>query len=75
MKDHLLYALQQQYSTLRKFLIQYRPTFRKFDIKQKMKNRRSVHCNGSHFICFKTVTVIFQTEEKIYRSNQITGDN
>ena len=60
MKDHLLYALQQ-YSTSRKFLIQYRPTFRKLDIKQKMKNGRSVHCNG--FTCSKIVTVIFQTEK------------
>ena len=66
MKDHLLYALQQ-YSTLRKFLIQYRPTFRKLDIKQKMKNGRSVHCNG--FTCSKIVTVIFQTEKNYFLFN------
>ena len=66
MKDHLLYALQQ-YSTSRKFLIQYRPTFRKLDIKQKMKNGRSVHCNG--FTCSKIVTVIFQTEKNYFLFN------
>lgn len=62
----------------RSFIIRPAAIFniRKFDIKQKMKNGRSVHCNGF------TVTVIFQTEKNtfciivlfMFNSNQITGD-
>ena len=59
MIDHLLYALQQQYSTLRKFLIQYRPTFRKFDIKQKIKFAGQ----STATLSSKIVIVIFQTEK------------